>query len=122
MNPFEEVKALYTGNKIDLQSPYMVNRILSFLPDTFIISQEVNNYLSKLPAWAVQAIYKACIKPHHSTPYIPYQKVMRYKDVLLTEKIATHLCCSSTHARQTIELLRLQGYKPESFFGLKEGE
>ena len=122
MTPFEEVKAIYTGEKIELQHSYLVNRIFSFLPQTFLVSSEVNKYITQLPNWAIASIYKNCIPTKKSSPFIPYQKAIKKNEIILTEKISTHLCCSDEHARQTIDVLRRYGHKPESLFGLKEGE
>jgi CTP:phosphocholine cytidylyltransferase-like protein len=122
MHPFEEVKAIYTGEEIELKNVYMVNRIFSFLPQTFLISADINNYLNKLPSWAINSIYRNCIPTKKSTPFIPYQKTTQKIDQKLVQKISNYLCCSDEHARQSIDVLRLQGHKPESFFGLKKGE
>ena len=35
MSPFDIVKKLFTQNDVPVNSPFMVNRILSFMPETF---------------------------------------------------------------------------------------
>ena len=120
MNPFETVKSIYTGEKVRLQNQFMVNKIFSYMPETFLLSTQINNYIHKLPSWAILGIYKAGITTRKPAPFIPYEKAVKVESPQLVKKISAHLCCSTTHALQTIELLRLQGYKPESFFGLKK--
>lgn len=122
MNPFDTVKAIYTGQKCKLKNTYVVNRIFSFLPQTFLASKAVNDYASHLPPWAIKGIYDSCIEKKKSSPFVPYQKAVKQNESKLVTKISEHLCCSNAHATQTIALLKLEGYKPESFFGLKEGE
>ena len=120
-NPFDEVKQIFAGEDFKLKNPWMVNRILSYIRETLYLSIRVNQFLGRLPTWAVECIYKACIKKG-SMPHINYAKIQKKKDKQLTERVSTHLCCSEHHAQQTIELLRLKGTAPEKLFGLKKGE
>lgn len=118
---WEEVKRVYTGQDYSLDNPFMLNRLLSFVPETFLLAEDVNRYLG-LPKWAIRALYNACIKRKNNAPYISLPKKIALKDKVLTQKISSQLCCSEVHARQTIELLKRCGHKPEKFFGLKKDE
>lgn len=122
MNPFDEAKAIYTGEATELNHRFMVNKILSYMPEVFLTTAEINKWVYRIPSWAILGVYNACIKHRKSTSYIPYEKAVKLESPVLTNKISTHLCCSTDHAVQTIALLKLEGHKPESLFGLKEGE
>jgi hypothetical protein len=120
-NIFDEVKALYTGQNYSLANPFMLNRLVSFVPETFLLATDVNRYLG-LPKWAIRGLYSASIKPKHNAPYISLPKRKKVIEKQLTHKVSAHLCCSEMHAKQTIELLKRCGYKPEKFFGLKKDQ
>ena len=122
MNPFEEMKQIFTGGEFDLESPFMINRLLNYVPETFLLSTEVNKYASRLPKWAIKAIYKQCIPKRGNPPFIKYARKPKQEEPILIRKVCDHMCCSETSARQFLKLLRKCGHKPESFFGLKKGQ
>lgn len=120
MSPFDEIKGLLTQEKFNITSPYMINKLLSFIPETILISVETNRYIG-LPKWAVNGLLNS-IPKRKNIPFINFIKFKKRESNKLEQKISTALCCSNAHAIQTIELLRKMGYKPEQAFGLKEGE
>lgn len=122
MSIFEDTKNIFTGRDFELSNPYMINRLLSFLPETFTLSATTNRYLSRIPVWALKAIYKNCVRKRRADPWLYYERAKKKEEPLLTQKVATELCCSTLHAQQTIKVLRKWGHKPETFFGLKKGE
>jgi hypothetical protein len=123
MKPWDEAKAILEGQDIEVKNIFMLNRLLSFVKDTFLLTIEVNRYQGKIPHWAIVSIFKHSIKPRRSAPYIKYAfNKSKKRDTILVQKLSSHLCCSESHARQTIELLKKIGKNPESYFGLREGE
>lgn len=119
----EEVENVFRHEVDKLKNPYLVNRMLSSIPKTILLSIHVNHYIGKIPNWAIKAIYINCIKKRKSLPSSPKhywkKKVVEPK---LIQKVGTHLCCSQRHAEETVELLRRLKIKPEKYFGLKRGE
>ncbi len=122
MSIFDDVKNIFTGIDFKLSSPYMINRLLSFVPETFVLSANVNRYLGRLPDWALKSIYYNCIPKRRAAPFINYAKTPKHTDQRLVEKIEGALCCSTFHAQQVLKILQLYGHKPHEFFGLKKGE
>lgn len=122
MNPFEEVKQVFTTKDFQLKEPWMVNRLLSYVPETFLLSASINRFMGYIPAWATIETYRHCIRKRRRAPFIKYAKAKKERDKMLVKKVCSHLCCNKTHATETIEMLRVCGHKPEQFFGLKEGE
>lgn len=120
---YDEFKAVCTTDNFTLTNPFMINRFLSFAPATFYIAQQVNMYSSRIPRWAVETIYRYCIKMQKA-PWIKYAKKnpILSKEPLLRTKISETFCCNDKHAIQTIQLLRRMGKNPESYYGLKKGE
>lgn len=124
MSIFDETKKIFLSKDFTLKNPYMVNRLLSFIPETFELATLTNRYIGKVPKWAIYAIYKNCVPKYKGSdaPDLYYEGAKKAAEPLLTQKVATELCCSTLHARQTIQMLRKWGHKPEQFFGLKKGE
>lgn len=122
MNPFDEVKQVFTTKDFQLKNPWMVNRLLSYVPETFALSARLNRFIGYIPAWAMIETLRYCVKKRGVAPFIKYIKAERIKDPELVKKICTHLCCNEGHAVETIEVLRVCGHEPERFFGLKKGE
>ena len=122
MSPFDIVKKLFTQNDVPVNSPFMVNRILSFMPETFELSIRMNRFATRLPPWAVSACYNLSIPKRRRYPYMRYAKKGKTKEVKLKAKIRRTFCVNEYHANQIIELYRKLGEKPESYYGLKEGE
>jgi hypothetical protein len=121
-NPFENVKQLFTEEDVEIDSPFMVNRIISFIPETCVTAIRLNRYSTYLPKWAITACFNLCIKKRKRNPWIHYPKRGKSKDNKLRAKIRQVFCVNDYHAEQLIELLKKMGEKPESYFGLKEGE
>ena len=124
MSIFDETKKIFLSKNFTLTNPYMVNRLLSFLPQTFVLSTLTNRYIGKIPRWAIYSIYKNCVPKYRGSgaPNLYYEGKKKKKEVILTQKVANHLCCSTKHAEETIATMRKCGHKPEEFFGLKKGE
>lgn len=119
----EEVEKVFRHEVDKLNNPYLINRMLSSIPKTILLSIRVNHYIGKIPNWAIKAIYINCIKKRKSLPSSPkhYWK-KKAVEPKLVQKIEAHLCCSKRHAIETIGLLRKLKLKPERYFGLKKGE
>ena len=123
MNLWEKLQAILKGEKFKIKNDaYIINRFLSFSQESIILSIGINRYIGIIPDWAVQNIYETCIQHRKNPSYIKYPRKTKTKEKVLTEKISRHLCCNENHARQTIELLRKNGHKPEIYFGLKKDE
>ena len=123
-NPFDEVKALFSkeyGN-IEVIRPFMVVKILSFLPSTFMLSVNINEQLNGMPKWLVNKILNIGVPKRNKKVYLRFPKRVKKVDVKLREKISETFCTRPYHSNQIIDLLRLQDEKPEEYFGLKEGE
>jgi hypothetical protein len=122
MNPFENVTQLFTEDDVDIDSPFMVNRILSFIPETCTLAIRINRYSTRLPKWAIKACLNLSIQKRRRRPYIHYPKRGKVKNKILRAKIRQTFCVNDYHANQIIELLKNIGEKPEQYYGLKEGE
>lgn len=122
MNPFDNVSQLFTEDNVKVNTPYMVNRILSFLPETCMLAIRMNRYTTRIPQWAIDACYNLSITKRRRRPYIRYPKRRKVRDQKLQSKIQSTFNVNEFHAKQIIELLRNIGEKPENFFGLKKGE
>lgn len=122
-NPFTTVNNLFTSKEITpIKNGYLVNKILSYQPETLLVSARLNKFSTTLPEWATTALFNICVPKQRSGIYLQYIKKIKEKDVILLKKISQVLCCNEFHARQAIEVLRRIGEKPSSMFGLKEGE
>lgn len=120
-SPFEEAKALLTGEKVTTSAPFMVNRILSFTPMSFIHALEHNRVMGRIPkAWS-DLIFQ-CVPTTKRAPYLKYAKKKKEKEPKLVQKVCDHFCVNKYHADQIIDILRRQGESPEALFGLKKGE
>lgn len=119
----QEVESVFRHEIDKLKNPYRINRMLSGIPKTILLSIRVNQYIGKIPNWAIRSIYLHGIKKRKSLPSSPkhYWKKKEVEPKLM-QKVGTHLCCSERHAKETIELLRKLKKKPEQYFGLKKGE
>lgn len=122
MNPFDELKLIFVTKDFKLENPWMVNRLLSYIPETFMLSSYMNRYIGYIPAWVFIETIRYCIKKRGRAPFIKYAKPKKIREKQLIRKVCSHLCCNEQHAIETIEVLRKEGYKPEQYFGLKEGE
>ncbi|KYK24177.1 hypothetical protein AYK24_06615 [Thermoplasmatales archaeon SG8-52-4] len=119
---FDELNDVFTKKVDTISNPYMLNRFLSFYPKTFLFVSELNRFMARLPKWAIVAMYNYGFKKLGRAPYINYAKVTKRTEPKLVDKVANALNCNERHARETIDLLRKMGHKPEQFFGLKKGE
>lgn len=122
-NPFDEVKALFSkefGN-ISIARPYMVTKILSFLPVTFPLAMKINEQANGMPKYLYDMIVNMGV-PKRSKVFLKFAKKIKKEDIKLQEKISETFCTSPYHSKQIIEILRRNGEKPEEYFGLKKGE
>ena len=122
-NPFEEVLNLITSKEdVEVDSPFFVNKILSYQPDSVLMAIEMNKYIGKIPKWLTDKLFNLGVKKRRGKPWLNYPKKGVKKGNLLRSKICRHFCVNNYHADQIIELLRNYGEEPEKFFGLKKGE
>lgn len=123
-NPFDEVKALFSKEfgYLEVIRPFMVIKILSFLPSTFILAKDINERLNGMPNWLVNPILNVGVPKRKKKVYLSFPKRTKKGDVKLRQKVAETFCTSPYHTNQIIDLLRLQDEKPEEYFGLKKGE
>lgn len=100
----------------------MVNRILSFMPETCMKANEVNPYIGRLPDWAINPLLNLVMPKNTRRKYFNYIGKKKKKDKKLINKIRQTFCVNEFHAKQIIETLRVANKHPERFYGLKEGE
>jgi len=122
MNPFDSVKQLFQEEDVEVESPFMANRILSFLPETCITAIRLNRYSTYLPRWAINACFNLCVPKRKRLPWFRYAKKSKGMNPKLTAKIRQAFCVNEYHAKQIIELYNKMDENPASYFGLKEGE
>lgn len=124
INPFNNVIKLMTSSSdVDIDNEFFINKILSYQPDTVLWSIELNNYIGRLPYWAIKKLFNVGIYRKSSKPWLRYPKRKeKLKDKLLREKICKYFCVNEYHSNQIIHLLNNLGEKPERYFGLKKGE
>ena len=124
INPFNNVIELLTSkNDVDIDNEFMVNKILSYQPDTVLWAIEINKYIGKIPYWAIKRLFNIGVHKKPSKPWLRYpKKKVKLKDKLLRKKICIHFCVNEYHANQIIDLLKNIGKKPERYFGLRKGE
>jgi len=121
-SPFETVIELFITEDAEVPNPFLVNRILSYQPDTVLLAIEINKYMSRLPGWAIKSIFNIGIRKRRKRPYLNYPQKARKinkNQLLLRNKISSTFCVNNNHADQIIQLLRAMGKEPEKFFGLK---
>lgn len=118
----DDMEAIFRHEVGTIKNPYIINRMMSSIPQTVLLSIRINRYIGNVPSWGIKGIYFNSIKKRKGLPSEPkhYWK-KKGKDVELTKRITRHLCCSEMHAKETITLLRKMKAKPEKFFGLKKG-
>jgi len=122
MNPWDEAKRVVTDRgKLDIKSPWMVNKILSFSPVTLMDAINLNEVMGKLRPEHINLIFE-CFPKRNKAPFFRNIRKEKEAEPKLVEKICKHYCVNKYHADQIIDLLREQGEHPESHFGLKEGE
>ena len=121
-NPFTTVNRLFTEKNVPIDNGYLVNRILSFQPETLFLSTELNKYSTGLPDWATMPLFNLRIKKRKRQPYLQYIKKEKEKDVILSKKISQIFCCNKFHTKQIIDILQKMGKRPEEYFGLKKGD
>lgn len=120
-NPYDEAKRLFTEEDVEIGSHWMVNRLLSFSPASIMFSIKINQASWKVPQKYLDALFNCCPKAQRA-PWLRYAKRKKEVEPKLVAAISKHFCVNKYHADQIIDLLRLQGEKPETYFGLKEGE
>lgn len=123
-NPFDEVKALFSKEygKIKLVRPFMVNKLLSFLPSTFLLAKDVNEHLNGMPKYLYNMILNIGVEKKEGDVYLRYPKKIKKTDEKLRQKISETFTTNYYHSNQIIDLLRKRGVNPEEYFGLKKGE
>ncbi|HUU89446.1 MAG TPA: hypothetical protein VMX17_17060 [Candidatus Glassbacteria bacterium] len=120
-SPFETVIELFTSEDVEVSNPFLVNRILSYQPDTVLLAIEINKYMSRLPGWAIKAVFNIGIRKRRKRPYLNYPKSSKLNknQILIRSKISKAFCANNTYADQIIKLIKKQGEEPEKYFGLK---
>lgn len=123
MNPFEEVKKLITQTWIDkIESPFMVNRILSTSPETFLTSVKINQAMRNIPKKEIIALFNLMVQKRNRNPYFNYPKKDKKQSPKLLEKICYNFTVNEFHAKQILKIIESKGIQPETLFGLKKGE
>lgn len=119
-SPFTIANELFTRG-VEVNNPFFVNKILSFQPATILLTIEVNKRLSRLPLWAVNAIYNSGIIKKKSGPYIYYPKFTKVKKghKQLRRKISSLFHTGDRHSDEIIELLKKMGKQIDDYFGMK---
>lgn len=120
-SPFEIIGEMFTEEDPKIENAFFINRILSYQPATILLAIEVNKRISRLPDWAIKAVYKLSIKKRKSRPFIYYPKSKKAskEHIKLRNKISSAFCTNENHSDQIIELIRKIGESPESYFGMK---
>ncbi len=122
MNPFEEAREFLRTREADIKNFYMVNRLLSCMPETCLASHHVNRYIGYLPDWALQSLFRLSFR-RINNPYLRYpKKKKKSKDKKLRKKIRSAFIVNDAHADQIIKIFRAIDDEPSKHFGLKEGE
>lgn len=122
-SPFTIAAKLLTEKETTpIKDGYMINKILSYQPETLLASIKLNKFSTSLPSWATTAMFNLCIPKQRGRPYLQYIKKKKEENVILLKKISQVFCCNTYHAKQITEIFRRMGKRPESFFGLKKGE
>lgn len=127
MNLFAVIENLFTKKEVvdsstAFKESYMVNRYLSMLPETFLLSVESNRLSTKLPGWATGSLLFNSIDKRVPAPWIKYIKKPRQlvdKEVLL--RLGEYLCCSYKHAIDSKKILEANGVNVYGMFGMKKG-
>ena len=122
-NPFDEVKALFSKDigYIEVIRPFMVNKILSFQGLTCPLAIKINEYANGMPNYLYNMLLNYGV-PRRKKIYLNFPKRKAKEEEKLRAKISETFCTGYYHSNQIIDILRRMGYKPEEYFGLKEGE
>lgn len=118
MNLFDEYKALFNGEDINLSSPYMINRLLSLSKEAFSISTKCNKYIGRIPNDLLVLIYQSSIKSKRA-PYVKYPKKPKVKDKELIQQICQYYNCNEFYAKQIIAIYIGKKINPNKIFGVK---
>lgn len=121
MNLFDEYKALFNGENINLSSPFMTNKLLSLSKDGYYISTQCNKYIGRIPKELLLVIYQSSLEKQKA-PYIKYPKKLKQKEIKLIDKICELFNCNLFHSKQIIAIFRKKKINPANIFGLKNGE
>lgn len=121
-NPFDNAKQLFQEEDVKVEAPFMVNRVLSFIPETCVTAIRLNRYSTYLPRWATNACFNLCVPKRKRAPWIRYAKKAKVKEKKLKAKIRQAFCVNDYHAQQIIELYNKMDENPAGYFGLKAGE
>jgi len=121
-NPFEETIRVLDGNPAPVKNLYMVNKILSFLPLTAIMSIKLNSILNGAHPDLIQKMFRCFPRKRSRYLRLNYARKKKELEPKLVERVCRQFCVNKYHADQIIDLYRLYGQEPEKFFGLKKGE
>lgn len=119
-NPvFAEFKEIFESeDDMELTSPFMTNRLIS-LTNKFRISVICNQFIGRIPNKLLLLIYRKYIGIGDA-PWVRYPKKKPKQEPILLQKICRVFNCSVKHGKQTIELYRRMGIKPEHLFGMEK--
>jgi len=122
-NPFDETKALFTKyERLEVIRPFLVVKLLSMLPATFLLAIQVNDLSNGMPKYLMNYILWHGVPRRKNPGQLRFIKRKKKEEVKLKQKISETFCTAPYHTNQIIDLLRRQGVKPESFYGLKKGK
>ena len=126
MNPFEETKKLITTDWLEeIKSPYMVNRILSTSPDTFVAAVKINTAIQGMSRKDAPPLFNLIIPKNNYAPFFHYPTKEKKKNQKLLQKISEIFCVNHYHAKQIIliykhhkiNIAKILGLKNESNYG-----
>jgi hypothetical protein len=106
-----------------IKEHYMLMSFLSYYPKTFSKISELNKYAGKLPGWVQSCILYWIVPKENRQPrinYIKKNRIKEEKDFEIVQLLGDHLCCSTFHAKQAMEILKNSNYNVEMNFGVKE--
>jgi hypothetical protein len=116
------IKKTIVTSKNDFREQYMAVKFLSLSPVTFIVADEANRLMAKIPPWATN-MYLFVNAPHRRPPKMAYPKKgdpteKTYpKEVL--EKVANKYCCTIDNATQILKILNKQDPTLLEAFGVE---
>lgn len=116
------IKKVAVNSKNDFREQYMTIKFLSLYPGTFIVADEANRLMTKIPPWATN-IYLFVNTPHKRPPKMVYPKKgecaeKTYPKEILG-KLANKYCCTEENAVQILKILDRQDPSLLEVFGIE---
>jgi len=118
-----EIKNIFTKEEelTGKDSVYVISRILSYSPFSFIQVKAINKYIGKIPDLYLLRVIRDTI-PEMDPPWIQYPKKEKVDissdNARLIKEICNHFNCSELHAEQIYTILQKEGVNVMSSFGV----